>query len=118
MHDLSKENLIDIIEYRFNNRRKNIGLKYRFDRFAQQVKFNFDMIHCYCRIKFLNPYKQQYDNAQKIPKILHYCWFGRGKYPKLVENCIATWKKILPDYEIKCWNEDTVFTIFIACGNI
>lgn len=45
LHDLSKENLIDIIEHRFNNRRKNIGLKYRFDRFAQQVKFNFDMMN-------------------------------------------------------------------------
>lgn len=41
-----------------------------------------------------------------IPKIIHYCWFGRGKMPKLAEKCIASWKKYCPDYEIKEWNED------------
>lgn len=41
-----------------------------------------------------------------IPKIIHYCWFGRGQMPKLALKCIASWKKYLPDYEIKEWNED------------
>lgn len=41
-----------------------------------------------------------------IPKIIHYCWFGRGPLPKLAQKCIASWKKYLPDYEIKEWNED------------
>lgn len=41
-----------------------------------------------------------------IPKIIHYCWFGRGKMPELALKCIASWKKYLPDYEIKEWNED------------
>lgn len=41
-----------------------------------------------------------------IPKIIHYCWFGRGKKPALAERCIASWKRYLPDYEIKEWNED------------
>lgn len=42
-----------------------------------------------------------------IPKVIHYCWFGRGKMPKLAEICIASWKKYLPDYELRLWNEDT-----------
>ena len=42
-----------------------------------------------------------------IPKIIHYCWFGRGKMPELAEKCIASWKKYLPEYEYKLWNEDT-----------
>lgn len=42
-----------------------------------------------------------------IPKVIHYCWFGGKKYPKLVKKCIVSWKKRLPDYQIKCWNEDT-----------
>ena len=42
----------------------------------------------------------------KIPKVIHYCWFGRGKLPKLAKKCIKSWKKYLPDYEIKEWNED------------
>jgi hypothetical protein len=45
-------------------------------------------------------------NNNKIPKIIHYCWFGRGKMPELAIKCIDSWKKNLPDYEIKEWNED------------
>lgn len=41
-----------------------------------------------------------------IPKTIHYCWFGRGKKPHLIRKCIATWRKVMPDYEIKEWNED------------
>ncbi|MBQ8250295.1 MAG: Stealth CR1 domain-containing protein [Alphaproteobacteria bacterium] len=40
-----------------------------------------------------------------IPKIIHYCWFGNNpKDPKSLE-CIETWKKTLPDYQIKEWSE-------------
>lgn len=41
-----------------------------------------------------------------IPKIIHYCWFGRNQLPDLAQKCIASWRKFLPDYEIKEWNED------------
>lgn len=41
-----------------------------------------------------------------IPKKLHYCWFGRGQMPALELKCLDSWKKMLPDYEIKVWNED------------
>lgn len=41
-----------------------------------------------------------------IPKIIHYCWFGRNPLPELALKCIESWKKYLPDYEIKEWNED------------
>lgn len=42
----------------------------------------------------------------KIPKVIHYCWFGRNSLPPLAIKCIESWKKYLPDYEIKEWNED------------
>jgi len=41
-----------------------------------------------------------------IPHTIHYCWFGRGKMPKLAKKCIKSWKKYCPDYKIKEWNED------------
>ena len=41
-----------------------------------------------------------------IPKIIHYCWFGRGQMPELALRCFESWKKYCPDYEIKEWNED------------
>lgn len=40
-----------------------------------------------------------------IPKIIHYCWFGGNPLPKSAKKCIASWRKFLPDYEIKEWNE-------------
>ena len=41
-----------------------------------------------------------------IPKIIHYCWFGRGEIPERDQKCIESWKKYCPDYEIIQWNED------------
>jgi mannosyltransferase OCH1-like enzyme len=41
-----------------------------------------------------------------IPKIIHYCWFGNSEMPKISKQCIASWKKVLPEYEIKFWNEN------------
>ena len=41
-----------------------------------------------------------------IPKIIHYCWFGRGQKPEQAIKCIDSWKKYLPDYQLKEWNED------------
>lgn len=41
-----------------------------------------------------------------IPKIIHYCWFGRNPLPKSAKKCLASWRKYLPDFEIKEWNED------------
>ncbi len=41
-----------------------------------------------------------------IPKIIHYCWFGRNPKPEFVLKYIQTWHDNMPDYEIKEWNED------------
>lgn len=44
--------------------------------------------------------------TQKIPKIIHYCWFGRKPMPERNRECIESWKKYCPDYQIIEWNED------------
>ena len=55
-------------------------------------------------------------------KKIHYCWFGGKKLPKSVEDCIKTWKKFLPDYEIKQWDESNfdvnsfLNTVYLACS--
>lgn len=41
-----------------------------------------------------------------IPKIIHYCWFGKKEKPDSVKKCIDSWKKFLPDYQLVEWNED------------
>ncbi len=42
----------------------------------------------------------------QIPKVIHYCWFGRNPLPKMAQKCLASWKRFFPEYEIKEWNED------------
>lgn len=41
-----------------------------------------------------------------IPKTIHYCWFGRGEMPRLALDCIASWRKYMPGWEYRLWNED------------
>ena len=40
-----------------------------------------------------------------IPKIIHYCWFGRGEMPELVLRCIASWHTHMLDWEYRLWTE-------------
>lgn len=42
----------------------------------------------------------------KIPKVINYCWFGRGKLSEDLKECIESWHTFCPDYEIKLWNEE------------
>ncbi len=39
-----------------------------------------------------------------IPKIIHYCWLSGEPFPKLVEQCIDSWKTHLLDYEFMLWD--------------
>lgn len=40
-----------------------------------------------------------------IPKIIHYCWFGKKDLPIDVKNRINEWRNKCPNFEIKEWNE-------------
>ena len=40
-----------------------------------------------------------------IPKKIHYIWLSGEKMPKLYQKCIDSWKNVMPDYEIKCWDK-------------
>lgn len=42
-----------------------------------------------------------------IPRIVHFCWFGKNKYPYIVEKCLESIFSSLPDFDIKIWNEDS-----------
>ncbi len=39
-----------------------------------------------------------------IPKIIHLCWLSGDEYPAKIAYCINSWKKYLPDYEIRLWD--------------
>lgn len=59
--------------------------------FAPQRKDGFQKYRC---------------KVRQIPKVIHYCWFGKGPVPEKNMRCIESWKKWCPDYEIIQWNED------------
>ncbi len=40
-----------------------------------------------------------------IPKVIHYVWLGHGEMSETVKRCINSWNNLLPDYEIKKWDE-------------
>ena len=41
-----------------------------------------------------------------IPKVVHYCWFGKGEMPELVQTCITSWRAHMPEWEYRLWTED------------
>lgn len=45
-------------------------------------------------------------NCKKMttPKIIHLCWFSNDPYPVEIKVCLDTWKKLLPDYQVKVWD--------------
>ena len=53
-------------------------------------------------------------NSRKIPKTIHYTWFGRGEKTPLMKRCIESWRNHCPDFTIQEWNEDN----YDISGNI
>lgn len=43
-----------------------------------------------------------------IPKKIHYVWFGDKDFGETEKKCMATWKKILPEYEVVAWTNDCI----------
>ncbi len=72
-----------------------------------------DQTECYVApiMHITNHREQQEDirawqaKEQKIPKVIHYCWFGRKEMPEKNRQYIESWKKCCPDYEIVRWDE-------------
>ncbi|EJR53267.1 hypothetical protein IIM_02631 [Bacillus cereus VD107] len=46
------------------------------------------------------------EKLEKIPRIIHYCWFGGKEKPDIIKKCIDSWQIHLVGYEIREWNED------------
>lgn len=43
---------------------------------------------------------------EKIPHIVHYCWFGKKRKSPAVKKYIEEWRRKLPDYRFIEWNEE------------
>lgn len=43
-----------------------------------------------------------------IPKIIHYSWFSGDPIPEDIQRMMDTWKKVLPDYELRLWDGEAL----------
>jgi mannosyltransferase OCH1-like enzyme len=41
-----------------------------------------------------------------IPKKIHYCWLSGSEMPEDTINCINSWKKVMPEYELVLWDKN------------
>lgn len=40
-----------------------------------------------------------------IPKVIHYCWFGKQQKSELIKSCIESWRRYCPEYKFMEWSE-------------
>lgn len=52
-----------------------------------------------------------------IPKIIHLTWFSGNEYPNNIKRCLETWKKVLPDFEVKIWTMEMARALNIPFVN-
>ena len=52
-----------------------------------------------------NQFSLRHTEEMRIPKKIHYCWFGGNRLPDSYQKNIASWRKYCHDYEIIEWNE-------------
>lgn len=38
--------------------------------------------------------------------MIHLCWLSGAPYPNKIKQCMDTWQRVMPDYEIRLWNAD------------
>lgn len=69
----------------------------------------FDTIECYSGLLLRDFYEAVpftfTKGVPKIPKKIHYCWFGGKTIPEKLQRCMDSWKRFCPDYEIIRWDE-------------
>ncbi len=66
----------------------------------------------YCGSEGLDVKASVFDITRKerIPKVIHTFWFSGDEIPKDYQECLDSWKRICPDYEIKIWDTHTYKT--------
>lgn len=102
-HENLIKSIISILFKKKNIKQKYIGISYHLNEMRQQIKFHKDLLRASFLLK--KDMKEKFDRNGTIPKVIHYAWFGPGKYNDLIKFCMETWKQKLPDYEIKFWTE-------------
>lgn len=52
-----------------------------------------------------------------IPKLIHYSWISKDPIPREIEECMLSWKRVLPDYEYMLWDaqriDEEIHSLFV-----
>ena len=109
---INVDNFCDIVK---QDKEKNIVLLLAVSKYLGNILKQLDEIEVLNNIEtYLANYlrifntKKDFDFPQGksiIPKKIHYCWFGGNPIPKHLQDCIDTWRKFCPGYEIIRWDE-------------
>lgn len=43
----------------------------------------------------------------RIPRVIHYCWFSGEEMPTFLTRCVNTWKEVMPDYKLRLWDANS-----------
>lgn len=67
-------------------------------------------LECYIEVfleeNILLPSEEDMSGEEEyIPRIIHYCWFGKKDLPDEYKCYIESWQKFCPDYKIMRWDE-------------
>ena len=66
-------------------------------------------LRCYIGDLLIDYYEEREvaftEGVPKIPKKIHYCWFGKQKIPPKLLKYMDTWREKCPEYEIVRWDE-------------
>lgn len=84
-----------------------MGLDFWINERRQQIVFYKNLYRHFLKYSMhYNAHELELLEQDRIPKIIHYCWFGNGKQNDLIKKCIESWKEVLPEYDIVLWNEE------------
>ncbi len=43
-----------------------------------------------------------------IPRIIHYTWFSGDPFPPMIQDCINSWHRYMPEYEYVLWDSERI----------
>ncbi len=111
--DYNKEPFISRSEPLYNNghvNKKGVKIYTKPLICAIKTKFNNFLLYLFHILKKVCIFAKYYlqksyqHNKNMIPKIIHYCWLSGEPYPEKIQECIDSWKEVLPDYNFKLWD--------------
>lgn len=82
-------------------------------KYADEIVMQLDKIGkmsgltVYIPLLFQNEHESlRVDSGNEIiPRIIHYCWFGKNDMPQKFKQNIDSWKRYCPNFKIILWNE-------------